>query len=180
VNIGYRLVINLDNDGIMMFTIPLLTYKNRLLIITLGIIILVWSGLEDNQVWGVVLLGWILAIVSVAHFMMSRFGNRAYQATTLIKLSPLIGGSIGASASVIIALLMLFKVIRHSHVFPDYPPEVILAILERLPVWALSSGLITLGFALILHFVHGITPHNLNNTDDKSQSDSLQSLQYKK
>ena len=133
----------------MMFTIPSLNYKNRLLTITLGIIIMLWSGLEDNQVWGVVLLGWILAIVSVAHFMMSRFGNRSYNTTTLIKLSPLVGASIGASASIITALLMIFKSIRHSHVFPDYPPQMIIAILERLPIWALGSGFIAVGLSLV-------------------------------
>ena len=133
----------------MMFTIPYPNYKNRLLNIALGIIVLVWSSLEDNQVGGVVLLGWIVAIISVAHFMMSRFGNQTYTVKSLIKLSPLVGASIGASASIITALLMLFKVIRHSHVFPDYPPEMILAILERLPVWSLSSGLIALGLSLV-------------------------------
>ena len=158
-----------------MFTIPPLTYKNRLLIIALGIIILIWSGLEDNQVWGVVLLGWTLAIVSVAHFMMSRFANQSVDTIAFIKLSPLVGGSIGIIASLITALLMIFKVIRHSHVFPDYPPQLILAIIGRLPIWALCGGCVVLGLALLFHLFTSIKRHHLNNTDDKPRLDSLQS-----
>lgn len=143
------MVRNLKYDDVMMFSIPSPDYKNRLLIVALGIIILVWSGLEDNQMWGVTLLGWILAIVSIVSFILSRFGDRTYQSTTLIKLSPLVGASIGASASLATTLLMIFKTIRHSHVYPDYPPQLIFAILELLPIWTLSSGLITLGLSLV-------------------------------
>ncbi len=161
---------------IMMFTIPSPNYKNRLLIIALGIIVMIWSGLEDNQVTGVVILGWILAIVSITNIIISHYGGQPYSSSTAIKFSPLVGASIGASASLITALLMIFKTIRHSHVFPDYPPPMIMAILERLPIWALSGGLIALGLALILQITYRVTPHNLNNTDDKSRIDSLQSL----
>lgn len=136
----------------MIFTIPSPNYKNRLLVITLGIIILVWSGLEDNQVWGVALLGWVIAIVGIASFILSHYGGQTHPAKTLIKLSPLVGASIGASASLATTLLMIFKAIRHSHVFPDYPPQLILAILELLPIWTLSSGLIVLGLALLVYF----------------------------
>jgi hypothetical protein len=147
----------------MIFTIPSPSYKNRLLIIALGIIILVWSGLEDNQVGGVALLGWITASLSIANLILSRFGGREVQVSTLIKLSPVVGASIGALASLATALLMIFKTIRHSHVFPDYPPQLILAILERLPIWALSSGFIILGLALLVQLVYSI-----NHTDDKT------------
>jgi hypothetical protein len=144
-----------------MFTIPTPTYKNRLVVIALGIIILVWSGLEDNQVFGVVILGWIIAIISLMNVLVSRFGGQSYQTKTLIKLSPLVGGCIGASASIITALLMIFKTIRHSHVFPDYPPQMILAIIERLPIWTLSSGLIGLGLSLIWRVLRSVTEDTL-------------------
>lgn len=133
----------------MMFTIPSPNYKNRLLIIALGIVILVWSGLEDNQVFGVVALGWIIAIVSVTNVIVSRYGGQSYSSSIVKKFSPLVGASIGASASVITALLMILKTIRHSHVFPDYPPQMILAILERLPIWTLSAGFIGFGLSLV-------------------------------
>jgi len=164
VNIVYLDIRNLSIGDKMMFPIPSPTYKNRLLIIASGIVILVWSGLEDNQVWGVVFLGWVIAVISIMTVIISRYGRQTYPVKSLMLFSPIIGMSIGASASVITALLMIFKTIRHSHIFPDYPPQMILAILERLPIWALGSGFITLGIFLLLISIHPISPNNLNNT----------------
>ena len=43
----------------------------------------------------------------------------------------LTGSLIGALSALASALLMLFKDLRHGHIFPDYPPEMMLAMLER-------------------------------------------------
>lgn len=134
-----------------MFTIPPFNYLNRLLIIVAGITLLIWSGLEDNQVGGVVVLGWILAVFVIVLFIQSRFGGKSISTTVLLRISPLLGATIGASASLITVMLMIFKDIRHGHVFPDYPPQLMLAILERLPIWAISGGLIAFGIAIIIH-----------------------------
>ncbi len=155
---------------IRILTIPLLNYKIRLLIIVASITVLLWSGLEDNHVWGVVLLGWFVAILATTVFIMSRFGNLSITQSTLLKLSPLIGAIIGASASISTALLMLFKDVRHAHAFPDYPPQMIFDTITRLPFWALSSALILFsitGFGLLYRNIKHI------EFDDKTQTKAI-------
>lgn len=146
----------------MMFTIPSFNYINRLLIIITGITLLFWSGLEDNQVTTVVILGWVLAGFTTFSLIQSRFGGQSIQPNTLVKLAPIIGATIGALASLITALLMLFKDVRHGHIFPDYPPQLMIAILERLPIWAISGALVLFGVILLSYVIYG----------DKSSSDS--------
>lgn len=150
-----------------MFIMPTSNYKLRLLIISASITVLLWSGLEDNQIFSVVILGWLVSILATTVFIMSRFGNLSITQSTLLKLSPLIGAIIGASASVSTALLMLFKDVRHAHTFPDYPPQMILDTITRLPLWALSSALILFsitGFWILYRDIKHI------EFDDKTQT----------
>ena len=146
-----------------MFTIPPFNSINRLLIIVAGITLLIWSGLEDNQVYGVVFLGWILAVFTVVSFVQSHFGRQTIQSITLLQLAPILGAIMGSSASLITMLLMLFKNVRHGHIFPDYPPQMMITILERLPIWAISGALVLFGIALMIYVIYG----------DKTTSDSV-------
>ncbi len=54
----------------------------------------------------------------------------------------------GLGGSVATAGLMFFKNARHAHVFPDYPAGMLLATLERAPMWAAAGGLIGLSVGL--------------------------------
>jgi hypothetical protein len=59
---------------------------------------------------------------------------------------------------------MLFKTGWHGHGFPDYPPPMMLAMLERLPVWMLAGALIGLAIAMIKLVVSPAnTPQNPPN-----------------
>jgi len=130
-------------------TIPHPNHITRLLIIITGVIVLLWSGFEDNQVIGVTVLGWILSLFSTAVFIMSRYGGQTIAQQTILKLSPIVGAVIGGWASILVVLLMLFKDVRHAHAFPDYPPQMMLDTLTRLPFWAVSGGLITFALTLL-------------------------------
>jgi hypothetical protein len=44
---------------------------------------------------------------------------------------------------------MLFKDARHAHLYPDYPPPILGAMLARLPAWSLAGGLATVGLAIL-------------------------------
>lgn len=132
-----------------MFIIPHTDRLTRRLLIIAGIVVLVWSGYEDNSVIGVAILGWSLAILGVMVFVTSRFAGRAITRSTLIKLSPLIGAISGAMSTLVVVLLMLFKDARHAHIFPDYPPQMMLDMLTRLPHWTISGALMSLGVCLL-------------------------------
>lgn len=132
----------------MTITIPHPNLFSRLLTIAAGITVLIWSGFEDNNVLGVTVLGWMLATVLVTVLTLSRYGGQKITHSEFLKLSPLWGAIIGASATLAVVLLMLFKDIRHGHIFPDYPPQMMLDMLTRLPFWSVSGGLILLAIAL--------------------------------
>ena len=133
----------------MIFTIPLCHPVWHLPLALLGIVILLWSGREDQGVGAVTTLGWMLAGLTVALDLMSRFGGRRLDAPALLKLTALGGAATGVLASLATILLMLFKNLLHSHVYPDYPPQLMLGVLERLPTWGLAGGLAGLGLGFV-------------------------------
>jgi hypothetical protein len=60
----------------------------------------------------------------------------------------LLGAALGLAAALTAATLMFFKNALHAHVFLDYPPALIGAMLARGPVWLLAGALLGLGAAL--------------------------------
>ena len=71
------------------------------------------------------------------------------------------GALIGALTALATALLMLFKNLRHGHLFPDYPLDMLLDTLERLPYWSLAGALagLGIGFLIRLRAVENGGPH---------------------
>jgi len=150
----------------MKFTIPSRNDLSRLLMVALGIVILVWSGVEDHDVITVTALGLLLSLATVTFYMMSRFGGRTLG---LPQLAFSFGAAVGAFSSVMTVLLMLFKDLRHGHIYPDYPPQLMLAILERLPLWTLAGGLAGLGLGFLLGLWMPLHHrHSLNRGDTQS------------
>ncbi len=111
-----------------------------------GLAILFWSGLEDSDTSAVTLLG-ALSSISLTLWLLSRLAARPALKPLPVALA---GALAGALASLCTAALMLFKNLRHAHIFPDYPAEMLLAVLERLPYWAITGALVGLGVGLLL------------------------------
>lgn len=137
----------------MQISIPSSGYKMRLIALGWGILIFLWSSIEDNNVSGVTVLGWITSLIVVSFGLMSRFGGICISGKKSLMAGAGIGAIIGASASLSIAILMLFKDVRHAHIFPDYPPQMIVAILERLPIWTIGTACIALGLTLMIQLM---------------------------
>jgi hypothetical protein len=107
-----------------------------------------WIGLEDRSLVSVTLLGACLPIIFVAHFLLRRFGGTKLP----VRKSGLLlcaGGLLaGGLAPLTTAVLMAIKVSLHSHPVPDYTPEAVVAVVARLPVWALAGLLAGAALAL--------------------------------
>ena len=116
----------------------------RLAMTAAGILILLWSGIEDRDVLTVTALGCSLSLTA------SLFYARAHFTRRTLWHSALTGAAAGALSNIATVLLMLFKNLHHAHVFPDYPPALMLAMLERLPLWTLAGSLAGLGLCLLL------------------------------
>ncbi|MCY4539737.1 MAG: hypothetical protein OXE52_16095 [Chloroflexi bacterium] len=129
----------------------------RLWLILLGIALFFWLGKEDNDVLAVTTLGLILSGTSVWWLIFRRRRPGFTASGQFYAHLGLLGGiCVGALASFFAALLMLMKDVRHGHVYPDYPPELIIATLERLPPWSLAGGLIGLGLSLLFGLTVGV------------------------
>ncbi len=108
--------------------------------------ILLWSGPEDKDSTAAVTLG-ALSSITLTVWLIQRTKAGLFRDAVHIGLA---GALAGALASLCTAALMLFKNLRHAHIFPDYPAEMLLAVLERLPIWAVAGGLAGLGVGLLL------------------------------
>lgn len=118
----------------------------RFLLIICGAGILLWSGWEDYDASGAAMLGAMTAGALTMLLLSSRPGHSAITSSR----AALAGALTGALASLIAAALMIFKDLRHAHPWPDFPPGMILGMLERLPPWALAGALAGLGLSLLL------------------------------
>jgi hypothetical protein len=133
-----------------MFHVP---YRRRALpwlALIYGVIALLWLSREDNDVVWVVMLGGALSLLLVAFAVTGHLGGRRMTAFSLLVGSVLLGLLAGLGTAVAAILLMLFKNAWHAHLFLDYPPPLMLGILERAPAWALAGGFAGLGLALAL------------------------------
>ena len=122
----------------------------RHLLLVSGIAVLLWSGMEDSDALLVTLLGALLATAAWMTLLTSPRLGQILARGGRPRQAVLAGALIGALASVSTPLLMLFKDLRHAHVYPDYPVGMMLATLERMPAWALAGGLAGFGIGLLL------------------------------
>ena len=127
-------------------------FSRHLMVVT-GVAILLWSGLEDNDANSVSILGVLLAASVTTMLMTSRLVGEALRKVGVTERSVVAGLLIGALSGLTTPLLMLFKDVRHAHVFPDYPPQMMLAMLDRLPFWTIAGGLIGIGVGILLRLL---------------------------
>jgi len=113
-----------------------------------GLTFFFWIGIEDTTLLPAMILGTSLSAIGLAHFLMRRFGGAPLPARTgmlLLSASGLLGG---VAAPLVSIILMALKVSLHSHTYPDYPPEAVVSVIARAPVWALAG--LSFGAALAL------------------------------
>jgi hypothetical protein len=114
-----------------------------------GAVIFFWSGLEDNDLTWVSILALWLTISLTSLWMIQQRHHAPLQQKYLPVLVMLVGAGMGIFNSINMAGLMLFKNLRHSHFFPDYPFEMMRDIIARAPFWALAGMFIVLGLYLL-------------------------------
>lgn len=129
--------------------LPALTPRLRLGAISYGLLVFLWLSPEDNHVWPVAALGAGLSLMVGGLAVISRFGGRWLPGRWLLPGGALVGLVMGAGGALAAAGLMLLKTALHSHIYPDYPLPLILAMLERAPAWGLA-GLLTGGALTLL------------------------------
>ena len=119
------------------------------LMVGYGLVLLIWMSLEDNSTLSVALLGTGATILYSTIWLLKHIGGQVLPVRVWFPGLILLGGILGAWSAVTTTLLMFFKTGWHGHVFPDYPPPMLLAMLQRLPVWTLAGALFGLAIALL-------------------------------
>lgn len=131
-----------------MIRIPQAGRRTRLLALGYGSSVFVWLTLEDNAVWPVTLLGLGLALLIVYLTLADKMGGQLFPMRWLPLVSAAGGALAGLAAGMSITGLMFFKNALHAHIFPDYPPGLMLATLQRTPAWTAVGALVGLGLGL--------------------------------
>lgn len=122
--------------------------RSRMLAVGYGIILFFWLSIEDTALWPVIVLGTGAAVLISVLLILDKMGGRWLPAHRVPPGLSLAGAISGLGAGLAVAVLMFFKNARHAHVFPDYPTAMMLAVLERSPIWAVAGGLIGLSLGL--------------------------------
>jgi hypothetical protein len=114
-----------------------------------GLVLFLWFSPEDNQVWPVTLLGAGMAALFAYLIVVNKLGGKLIPARYFLVGAPLLGILVGMGASVSTTGLMFFKNALHAHLFLDYPAPMLLAMLERAPIWGAAGGFCGLGAVLM-------------------------------
>lgn len=124
---------------------------SRLRAVTLlyGVSLFFWLGLEDNHTITVVLLGWGFSLLGLLWWTLRRTAGKLFAPSAAIIRVTLLGAGVGGGAVVATMALMFFKNARHAHIFPDFPPQMLIAVWERFPVWMAAGGLIGAAAAFV-------------------------------
>lgn len=112
-----------------------------------GIVVFVWSGLEDSASWPVALLGTGVSVLAVLWWLLRHQQSRPVREILLLAL--VAGAMTGTGASLATAGLMFFKNARHAHLFPDFPVGQISGILQLAPVWGAAGAFFYFGLAIL-------------------------------
>ncbi|MFW5709537.1 MAG: histidine phosphatase family protein [Chloroflexota bacterium] len=123
----------------MRFIVPRKLPGARWLIALCGVTIFIWLGPEDQWTGPVTLLGTACAFLATTVWFTGRYGGRVIEGLHIPVWWGLVGTAIGMGSGLFTALLMLLKNVRHNHIAPDYPLELVGAIINRIPVWGMAG-----------------------------------------
>lgn len=129
--------------------IPKTDSRTIFLLLGYGLVLLIWLSLEDNGVLSVALLGTGAAILFTIIWLLKRIGGQVLPLRRWFLGMLGLGAAIGALSALTTTLLMFFKTGWHGHDFADYPPAMILAMLQRLPIWTVAGLFVGLAIAMI-------------------------------
>jgi Co/Zn/Cd efflux system component len=115
------------------------SHLKRWWLILAGIAIFFWSSTEDNHVIVVSLLALNFVMALLLHKNTAERWQVSYKAM-------LWGALAGIATNLLTVGLMFFKTAWHSHIAPDFPVGMMLAMLLRLPWWALAGALVGVAF----------------------------------
>ncbi|QPC84863.1 hypothetical protein G4Y79_10980 [Phototrophicus methaneseepsis] len=144
-----------------MVRVPQITLGWRLLTLAWGAVIFSWLMVEDDRVASVVVIGLGGVLLVVATNMMQRYGGQILRQRDYAALLTVMGLFVGGGSAASAAALMFLKTALHSHIYPDYPVGLMLAMLARIPAWGAAGALLGFSVWLLLLTRYGVSSESL-------------------
>ena len=138
-------------------TVPSKTLGWRLLSLMVGGLLFIWLTLEDTQLLPIILLVLLATSIWVLNPLMQRFAGQSISPTKFILAMALLGALIGAGTVILTTIMMFLKTAWHSHLFPDYPAPMMVAMFQRLPLWTVAGALLGISFGLYSWAIYGVS-----------------------
>ena len=133
----------------MFYTVTKPDKMLRTITLVYGLLLFIWLTPEDNSVGMVAVLGVSATMLALLWTVRRQLGGRAVPAAYLPVAGILLGMMVGVGSTLAAAGLMFFKNALHAHAFWDYPPQMVVAMLNRAPQWAAAGALAGLGLSLL-------------------------------
>jgi len=133
----------------MILILPKAGYRSRLLALAYGLVLLIWMGLEDSSMLPAAMIGTGFTALLVYLWLTAKWGGKSFALRWWSSGGVILGAAVGGASTLTIAGMMFFKTGWHGHAYPDFPPQMIFAMLSRLPVWMLAGLLIGLSVVLM-------------------------------
>lgn len=128
--------------------------QHTLLTAAYGAILLLWLSLEDSSPALVSVLGAGAALLLLGLLLLRWRGGRSYPLRLWLPAAPGLGALVGVAAAGSTAGLMLFKNGWHAHASPDFPAEMLLGVLARMPAWAGAGACLAGAAGLLVYALH--------------------------
>ena len=137
--------------------VPSTTLGWRLFSLMVGGLLFIWLTLEDTQLLPIIMLSLLATSLWVLNPLLQRFSGKSIIPMKFVLVFAVLGALIGAGAVILTTIMMFLKTAWHSHLFPDYPAPMLLAMLERLPLWAVAGLLLGVSFGLYSWAIYGVS-----------------------
>ena len=135
-------------------TIPHTNIGWRMFLLASGASLFIWLMLEDTQLLPLLMLCLLAAVLFLLNPVLRRFAGIKTSPILFLASATMLGGLIGSGTALLAALMMFLKTAWHSHIFPDYPVPMMIAMLERLPIWAIVGLALGASFGLFSHAIY--------------------------
>lgn len=137
--------------------VPSISLGWRLFSLMIGGLLFIWLTLEDTQLLPIILLSLLAISLWILNPLLQRFAGQSISPMKFILAIALLGMLIGAGTVILTTIMMFLKTAWHSHLFPDYPAPMMVAMLQRLPLWTVAGLLLGTSFGLFSWAIYGVS-----------------------
>jgi hypothetical protein len=121
----------------------------RACLLATGALVFLWLRIEEASALLAMLGGWGVTLAVVIWYGWKALSERSLTVRQWMPIAALTGAVTGLAAAIVSVLLMLLKNGLHAHLFPDFPFEMMRAVLGFIPWWMMGACLVAVGMGAL-------------------------------